>query len=182
MSMNDLYGLLVLFTFVAPITIIVYLTALLLLRPPKAVILASLLGGLLMGLVNVLVDLVAYYAHWWHYTLQELIFHIPIPFYMTPILIYGSMIYLLIWRFWSGRFRWLSRLLLFGVPIFGIVRDIGGAMLGTSYITWDNSAVAVPVIIGMWVVMFSGGYLLFKRLAPPRESGENSVKLENSLS
>src|SRR5437868_3026633 len=69
---------------VIPYIIVFYLAVLLFMHPPKAVLFASLLGGLLAGLINALVDLAAYYAHWWHYTLNELILHVPLPFYITP--------------------------------------------------------------------------------------------------
>ncbi len=168
MTMQDFYGLAVLFSLAAPFTIFVYLFALLLIRPSLKAFWFSLLAGLVMGLINLGVDLAAYYAHWWHYALKELLFHIPLPFYMTPVLIYGSMVYLLIWRFWRGRWHWLSRLLLFGLPIFGILRDIITERIGATYITWD-SLWAVPVTIVMWPLMFYAGYLLFSRLAPPRQ-------------
>ena len=76
-------------TLVIPFIIVVYLAVLLFMRPARIVLLASLLGGLTMGIINMLVDLIAYFAHWWHYTLNGLILHLPLPFYITPILIYG---------------------------------------------------------------------------------------------
>ena len=93
-------------TLVIPFIIVVYLGFLLFTRPPKTVLVASLLGGLTGGLINALYDLLAYYAQWWHYTLDGLILHLPIPFYITPILIYGSIVYLLAWRYWHGRGHW----------------------------------------------------------------------------
>ena len=42
-----------------------------LIRPPKRVWLFSLLGGLVTGIINMLVDIVAYYSHWWHYSLVQ---------------------------------------------------------------------------------------------------------------
>jgi hypothetical protein len=154
--------------FVIPYIIVAYLAVLLFLHPPRAVVLASLLGGLLMGLINALVDLVAYYAHWWHYTLNGLFLHVPLPFYITPVLVYGSFAYLLIWRFWTSRHYWLALLLLIGIPIFGIARDVLGAITHTAYITWD-SILAAPIDVVMWAAMFYAGFLVFKRLAPPRQ-------------
>jgi len=61
-------------TLVIPFIIVVYLAALLFIHPTRASLLASLLGGLTMGVINILFDLIAYYAHWWHYTLNGLIF------------------------------------------------------------------------------------------------------------
>ena len=154
---------------VIPYIIVFYLAVLLFMHPPRAVLFASLLGGLLAGLINALVDLAAYYAHWWHYTLNELILHVPLPFYITPVLIYGSVAYLLIWRFWTGRGHWFALLLLIGTPIFCIVRDVLGATTNTSYITWD-SILAGPIDAVMWVGVFYAGFLAFKWFAPPRQA------------
>src|SRR5215831_14448447 len=93
---------------VVPFIVLVYLAFLLFLRPPGRVILASLLGGLPMAIINALIDLIAYYASLWHYILTGLILQLPLPFYITPFLIYGGLTYLLIWRFWGNRWHWLA--------------------------------------------------------------------------
>jgi hypothetical protein len=154
---------------VVPFIILFYLAVLLGTRPSKSALLASLLGGLVMGLVNLLVDIAAYYAHWWHYTINGLTLHVPLSFYITPVLVYGSIGYLLIWRFWHGRLHWLSLLFLIGIPAFCIVRDLGGGLSGSSYQVWQNPLAASIVTILMWVVAFYAGYLLFRRLAPARD-------------
>src|SRR6266581_2151597 len=133
---------------VVPFVIIVYFAFVLFLHPPKAVILASLVGGLVMAVINALADLLAYYASWWHYTASGLILQLPLPFYLTPLLIYGGLVYLLIWRLWGrgqaqgpypsaspplvptrgmsreARWRWLALVLLIGVPLLGFARDL----------------------------------------------------------
>ena len=152
-------------TLVVPVLIVFYMGFLLFIRPVKPVLLASLLAGVITGLVNLLVDLLAYYAHWWHYTPSELILHVPLPYYISPVLIFGSMAYLLIWRFWYGRARWASYLLLAGVPIFCIIRDIIGHSNPGSDVTLENAAIAPFVITSMWLVAFFGGFLLFWRLS-----------------
>jgi len=159
---------------VVPFIILFYLAVLLGTRPSKSALLASLLGGLVMGLVNLLVDIAAYYAHWWHYTINGLILHVPLPFYITPVLVYGSIGYLLIWRFWRGRLHWLSLLFLIGIPAFCIVRDLGGGLSGSSYQVWQNPLAASIVTILMWVVAFYAGYLLFRLLTPTREQVEEA--------
>ena len=158
-------------TLVIPFIIVFYLAALLLIRPTRAVLLVSLLGGLLMALLNMLGDIVAYYAGWWYYTLNGLLLHVPVPFYITPLLIYGSVVYMLIWRFRAGRGRWFALLLLFGVPVFGFLRDILGAVSQSSYTTW-KSPLAGPFTVVIWLIMFYVGYAVFQRLAPPREEIE----------
>ena len=154
--------------FVIPFAIVVYLAFLLFIQPPMAVWLASLLGGLVMSAINVLVDLLAYYAHWWHYTLSGLTLHLPLPFYIGAFLFFGSADYLLIWRFRSGRYSWISRVLLFGTPIVGFLRDLSSALDGTGYLHWD-SVLAGPIDLIMWLVMFYLGFLIFRQLAPARQ-------------
>ena len=156
---------------VVPFIVLVYLAFLLFLRPPGRVILASLLGGLTMAIINALADLIAYNASWWHYMLTGLILQLPLPFYITPILIYGGLIYLLIWRFWGTRWHWLALLLLIGVPLIGFARDLLQAVVThSSFLVWD-SPLAGPVDLLLWPVMFYAGYFVFRRLAPERKNG-----------
>lgn len=148
-----------------PLLLVIYLGFLLFIRPPKKVLFASLLGGIIVGLVNLLVDIAAYYAHWWYYTLKELVLHVPAPFYISPALVFGSLTYLLIWRFGRGQSRWFGLLLLIGVPLFCIVRDILGGLTHTAYQEWENGPIAMLATIVMWVVAFYGGVWLFWRMA-----------------
>jgi len=154
---------------VVPFILLIYLGCLLFLRPSRTVVLASLLGGLAVAVLNALVDLLAYSAHWWHYIINGLVFSLPLPFYITPLLIYGATVYLLIWRFWRGRGHWFALLLLIGIPILGFVRDLlGAAVTHSTYLIWD-SRFAGPLDFGMWLLMFYAGYVVFKRLTPIRE-------------
>src|SRR2546421_6990807 len=153
-------------TLVIPFIIVVYLAVLLFIRPPRPILLASLLGGLIQGLLNALFDLLAYYAHWWHYTLNGLLLHLPLPFYITPILVYGSIVYLLIWRFWHGRGHKAAVLLLIIIPIFKAASDIVGSLVTHTSYTQFDSVLAGPVDVVMWLVMFYVGFWVFARLAP----------------
>jgi len=150
--------------------VVVYFAFLLFIHPPRTVTLPSLLGGLVMGLINILVDIVAYFTNVWHYTINGLTFHVPLPFYITPILFYGSVVYLLIWRFQTGRYHWLARLLLFGIPVFGILRDLWGGLLVISpYNPQWAGPLSLLLDIGMWLLMFYAGFYIFNKLAPTRE-------------
>jgi len=153
-----------------PFILVVYAAFLLFIRPTRAVFLASLLAGLVVGIINIAVELLAYYASWWHYTLNGLILHLPLPFYISSVLFYGSVAYLLIWRFWKGRGHWFALFLLIGLPIFGMLRDIYGGVTHTSYAIWDNVPLAILATIGMWLLMFYAGLLVFNRLAPTYET------------
>jgi hypothetical protein len=154
---------------VVPFIVLIYLGFLLFMRPPREVILASLLGGLTISIINALVDLAAYYATWWHYSASGLILQLPLPFYITPILIYGGITYLLIWRFWHTRWHRFALLLLIGVPLIGFARDLLAAVTHSSYLVWD-SVLAAPLDLFLWLVMFYAGYFVFRRLAPIRKS------------
>jgi len=154
---------------VVPFIVIVYLAFLLFMRPPGEIILASLVGGLTMGVINALFDLMANYASIWHYTASGLILQLPLPLYVTPILIFGGLVYLLIWRFWHTRWHWFAILLLVGVPILGFARDYFAATTHSSYVVWD-SVFAWPLDLIMWLAMFYAGYVVFRKLAPARKN------------
>ena len=154
--------------FAVPFIILVFFGFVMFIHPPRAVLRVSLLSGLVVGIINIIFDLLAYYAHWWHYAINGLIFNLPLPFYLTPLLIYGAVVYLLIWRFWHGRGHWFALVLLIGIPIFGFARDLIGAITASTYLTWD-SVLAGPLDFGMWVLMFYAGYVVFRRLAPTRK-------------
>ncbi|MDQ6661772.1 MAG: hypothetical protein M3Z24_12510 [Chloroflexota bacterium] len=156
-------------TLVIPFIVLIYIIVVTFMHLPKAVIIASLTGGLIMGIINALFDLLAYYAHWWHYTLNGLLLHLPLPFYITPFLIYGGIGYLVIWRLWRGRYHWIALLLLFGIPLFRAASDILGAFQHTSYATFDSS-LAAPMTVVMWLLMFFVGYGVFRLLAPTHKS------------
>lgn len=155
--------------FVIPFAIVAYLACLLFTQPSRGVLLASLLSGLVMSILNALVDLLAYALHWWHYLLDGLTFHLPLPFYIGVFLFFGSVALLLIWRFRTGRYAWISRVLLIVTPLLGFARDLGSAIDGTSYLRWD-SPLAGPIDLVMWLIMFYAGYWLFKQFAPAREA------------
>ena len=149
--------------------VVVYFAFLLFIHPPRSVVFPSLLGGLVLGIINILVDIVAHFTNVWQYTISGLTFFVPLPFYISPILFYGSIVYLLIWRFWRTRGHWFALLLLFGIPVFGVVRDLWGSLLVVSpYNPLWSSPLSLLLDIAMWLVMFYTGFFIFRRLAPAR--------------
>ncbi len=170
---------------VVPVILIVYFAVVLFMHPPKEVILASLAGGLVMAILNALGDLLAYYVSWWHYSASGLVLHLPLPFYLTQLFIFGGLPYVLIWRFTDGREaagqspnHRLALALLIGVPLLGYARDILDAVvLNSSYLVWD-SALAYVFDLTLWAAMFFAGYFVFRRVLAPGQriqqaSGEN---------
>ena len=150
---------------VMPFVIIVYAIFILFIRPTKVAWLSALAGGLVMALINALIDLLAYYASWWHYSASGLIAHLPLPFYLTPMLMYGAVVYMLIWRFsqrsQAGNRNWLVWIFLIGVPLIGFGRDLLSVVTQSSFLVWD-SVLAGPLDFVLWLVMFYVGYVAFK--------------------
>ncbi len=164
---------------VVPFILIVYFACVLFMHPPKEVILASLAGGLVMAILNALGDLLAYYASWWHYAASGLVLHLPLPFYLTPLFIFGGLAYLLIWRFSEGQQQKL--VLLIGVPLLGFARDLLNAEIThSSFLVWD-SGLAGPIDFVLWLLMFYAGYVVFRRmLAPGRNVQPAQEEEENA--
>jgi hypothetical protein len=151
---------------VVPFILIAYFAFVLFLHPPKQVILASLVGGLVMAIINALGDLLAYYASWWHYAASGLVLQLPLPFYLTPLFIFGGLAYLLVWRFSPGRKRGAipALALLIGVPLLGFARDfLTAEITHSSFLIWD-SWLAGPIDFVLWLVMFYAGYVVFRRV------------------
>src|SRR5712691_9670098 len=143
-----------------PFIIVFFLAVLLFTRAPRTVAIPALLAGIVLGVFNILGDLLAYFAHWWHYNLSGLIFHLPIPFYITPILTYGASAYLIIWRLQHTRYHWIAQLLLYGIPVFGILRDIYSGYTAAATITWDSPVPATIATNILWPLMFYVGYAI----------------------
>lgn len=144
-----------------PFILVVYLAVLLFTRPGRVPTLAALLGGLGMAVINMLADLLAYYVHLWHYTLPGLVFHLPLPFYIPDIFIYGGIGYLAIWLLWHRRsWHWVAIALLVATPLVRALFDYARAVTASGYIVWDSPLAGVFDLL-QYLVAFYLGYLLF---------------------
>lgn len=154
---------------VVPAIVIFYGAFVLFMRPPVKVLGASLAGGLVMALLNILGDLAAIHTSLWYYNASGLVGELPLPLYTTPLFVLGGLAYLLIWRFWRGASHWAALLLLAGVPVLGFLRDLWQAgVTHAGMLTW-RSSLAAPLDFVFWLVMFFAGYLVFRVLAPARQ-------------
>ncbi|MEO7020831.1 MAG: hypothetical protein ABI234_11825 [Ktedonobacteraceae bacterium] len=154
---------------VVPAVVLFYGMFILFMHPPVKVIGATLAGGLVMALLNILGDITAIHTSLWYYNASGLVAQLPLPLYTTSFLILGGLAYLLIWRFWRGSSHWAALLLLGGVPLLGFLRDIWQAgITQAGFLTW-RSPLAAPVDFVFWLVMFFAGYLVFRAIAPARQ-------------
>jgi hypothetical protein len=147
-----------------PFFLVVYLAVLLIGRPPLRLALAALLGGLVMTVLNMLADWLAYEAHWWHYVLAGLILHLPLPFYLPDLLFYGGIGYLLLWYLWQRGWRRTTLLLLIAVPLLRTLFDYLRVLTQSGYVTW-TSPWAGPLDGLQYLLGFCAGYLLFLGLS-----------------
>lgn len=166
--------------YVVPAVIVFYGAFVLFMRPPIKVISATLTGGLVMALLNMLGDSVAIHTSLWYYNASGLIAQLPLPLYTTSWLIFGGLAYLLTWRYWHSTKRWATVLILSCVPLFGFLRDCWQTnVTRDGFLTW-RSPLAAPVDLIFWLLMFFAGYLVFRALAPAWQSeithGEASME------
>ncbi len=155
---------------VVPVVIIFYGVFVLFMHPPVKVIVATLVGGLVMALLNMVGDLAAIHTSLWHYNASGLIAQLPLPFYIIPFLITGALVYLLTWRFWRSVYHWFALLLLVGAPIFVFLSNLWQGALDTSnsFLVWQGQ-LAWEADLVLSLVMFFAGYLVFRAIAPARQ-------------
>lgn len=170
--------------YVVPAVIVFYGAFVLFMRPPIKIISATLTGGLVMALLNMLGDSAAIHTSLWYYNASGLIMQLPLPLYTTSWLIFGALAYLLIWRYWHSTKRWATALILSSVPLIGFLRDCWQTnVTRDGFLTW-LSPLAAPVDLIFWLIMFFAGYLVFRALAPawqPEISREEASIMSQSV-
>jgi hypothetical protein len=161
---------------VIPITLVVYGLFVLFMHPPLKVVGATLVGGVVMALLNIVGDIIAIHLSLWYYKASGLVDQLPLPLYTTQIFILGGLAYLLIWRLWRGPSHWLALTLLYGMPILGVLKDLwqGDFLTGVSLLIWQSPFAWMADLV-LWISMYYAGYLVFRRLAPA-SPGESLVQ------
>ena len=98
-------------------------------HPPWRIIGFSLLTGIVVGFLNMLGDMLAFYKDWWHYPFTSAS-HAPLTFYLGTALFYGAVIMGLVSWWARKRFGWHGGVILLVIfPLWGILRDFGGSAL-----------------------------------------------------
>jgi hypothetical protein len=155
---------------VVPAVVVFYGVFVLFMHPPLKVLAASLAGGLVMALLNMVGDSAAIHTSLWYYNASGLVAQLPLPLYTTSLFILGGLAYLLIWRFWRSSSHWAALMLLAGVPVLGFLRDFWQAgITHAGFLTW-LSPLARPVDFVFWLLMFFAGYFVFRAIAPARQA------------
>jgi hypothetical protein len=140
---------------------ILYTALALWIRPPWKVIGLSFITGILMGSLNLLGDMLAYYQGWWHYPFTNAN-HAPLTFYLGTVIFYGAGIMGLVG--WWVRKRFGRRggvILLIIFPLWGILRDFGGSALYNQaqiMIVWGKGFVPVLADFLLWGSAGAAGF------------------------
>jgi len=130
-------------------------------RPPWKVIGFSFIAGFVMGSLNLLGDILAYYQDWWHYPFTTAN-HTPLTFYLGSVIFYGAGIMGLVGWWVRTRFGWHGGVILLVVfPVWGILRDFGGAALYNqtqTMIVWGKGLVTVLADFVLWGSAGAAGF------------------------
>ena len=123
----------------------------------------SFIAGVVMGCLNLLGDILAYYQNWWHYPFTPEN-HAPLTFYLGTVIFYGAGIMGLVG--WWVRKRFGMRggvILLIVFPLWGILRDFGGSALTNqtgTMIVWGKGFVPVLADFLLWGCAGAAGFFI----------------------
>lgn len=130
-------------------------------RPPWKVIGLSFIAGFVMGSLNLLGDMLAYYQDWWHYPFINAN-HAPLTFYLGTVIFYGAGIMGLVGWWTRKRFGWRGGVVLLVLfPLWGILRDFGGSALYNqtqTMIVWGKGFIPVVADFLLWASAGAAGF------------------------
>ena len=149
--------------FVMIIPPILYAALALWTRPSWKVIGFSIIAGLVMGCLNLLGDILAYYQGWWQYPFTSAN-HAPLMFYLGTVIFYGAGVMGLVGWWVRKRFGMRGGLILLtAFPLWGILRDFAGSALthqtGTM-IVWGMGFVPVLADFLLWGCAGAAGFFI----------------------
>lgn len=129
-----------------------------LLRPPRHILVLTLKVCWLIGVMNVIADVVGTRFGFWHFTMDHLVFDLPPDLYVTISLAYGGAFLLTYWWLRERHRPWAVPFALI-LPFYGLFRDFfGQRMTGDSMLVWDSPhwwiADFASWAIGLWATMF----------------------------
>ena len=130
-------------------------------RQPWKVIGLSFIAGFVMGSLNLLGDMLAYYQDWWHYPFTNAN-HAPLTFYLATVIFYGAGIMGLVGWWTRKRFGWRGGVVLLVLfPLWGILRDFGGSALYNhtqTMIVWGKCFIPVVADFLLWASAGAAGF------------------------
>jgi hypothetical protein len=130
-------------------------------HPPWKILGLSLIAGIVMGILNLLGDILAYTQGWWRYpfTTEN---HAPLTFYLGTVLFYGAGIIGLVGWWARKRFGWRGgTVLLIVFPLWGILRDFGSTAFlkqAQAMIVWGKGPASVVADFLLWAIAGAAGF------------------------
>jgi hypothetical protein len=156
---------LTIFRFVLPfIGIGIFALAAKLIKPPKKILLLTLKLCWITYALCFLFDVIGTHYGFWHYTMDHLIFGLPLDIYLTISLVYGGALLLLYWWLRSYHTKWVTLFIII-LPFYGLLRDyLGQKATGSTFLVWDNPYWWIPDFFAYAIALWSVIYV-FKKMA-----------------
>ena len=129
-----------------------------LIRPPKRILFLTLKLCWVAGMLNLLWDIIGTHYRFWHFTMDHLLFGVPLDLYVTVSLVYGGALLLVYWWLRTEHSAWVPIFVAI-LPFNGVLRDyLGQKATGTTFLVWDNSRWWIPDFFawatGLWSLIF----------------------------
>lgn len=137
-----------------------------LIGPPERIVLLALKLCWITGAANLFWDVIGTRCRLWHFTMNHVLFGLPLDLYVTVSLVYGGALLLVYWWVQTNYPRCTS-LFVAVLPFYGLLRDyVGQKMTGSVFLVWDTPYWWIPDFVawatGLWSLIF-----VFNKLAEP---------------
>jgi hypothetical protein len=135
-----------------------------LVKPTKNIVPLALRLCWITGVLNLLWDVIGTRCRVWHFTLNHLLFGLPLDLYVTVSLVYGGALLLVYWWLRTKHSTWVLTFVVI-LPIYGVLRDyFGQKVTGTAFLVWDNPYWWIVDFFawasGLWIVIFAFNRLI----------------------
>ena len=135
-----------------------------LIKPAKHIMLLALKLCWIPGALNLLWDIIGTRCRIWHFTLNHLVFGLPLDLYVTVSLVYGGALLLAFWWLRLKHPRWVLPFVAI-LPVYGVLRDyLGQKATGSSFLVWDNPYWWIVDFFawatGLWTTIFAFNRLM----------------------
>ena len=145
----------------------IFVLAARLIKPTKYIVSLALRLCWITGALNLLWDIIGTRCRIWHFTLNQLLFGLPLDLYVTVSLVYGGALLLVFWWLRTKHSTWVRPFIVI-LPIYGVLRDyFGQKATGTAFLIWDNPYWWVVDFFawasGLWIVLFAFNRLMQTR-------------------
>lgn len=130
-----------------------------LIKPAKHIVPLALKLCWITGAFNLFWDIIGTRCRIWHFTLNHLVFGLPLDLYVTISLVYGGALLLVFWWLRTKHPTWVLPFVAI-LPVYGVLRDyFGQKATGSAFLIWDNPYWWIVDFFawasGLWITIFA---------------------------